>query len=106
MCHTVRHLYTVPQCSAQGPLLFLIYIDDLADVSITEYSTKCDDLFLYHAITSQWDFEILQDDSIPVEGIASLNCLTVKSSKCKYMLVSGKNNHISACLKLNGFCLE
>ena len=57
-----------------GPLLFLIYIDDVARVSLSEGSTLvlyADDMLLYRKIDSTED-------------------LTFNVAKCKYMLISHK----------------
>ena len=54
----------VPQGSVQGPLLFLIYIDGICGVKLSDGTLIlfADDLLLYRPIKSAQDFELLQYD--------------------------------------------
>ena len=64
----------VPQGSILGPLLFLIYIDDIAHISLSEGSKLllyADDILLYHPISSLLDYELLQCDVDAVQAYAS-----------------------------------
>ena len=83
----------VPQGSVLGPLLFLIYIDDVSSISLSEGSTLnlfADDMLLYKPIKSSVDFNNLQSDIDKVSEWVDRNHLTLNTAKCKSMLVTRK----------------
>ena len=101
----------VPQGSILGPLLFLVYIDDIATVNISDGSKivlYADDILLYHPISIPEDLEHLQNDVDRLQAYASANYMTFNASKCKFMLVSRKRQHIhpNPSICLNGSPLE
>ena len=78
----------VPQGSVLGPLLFLIYINDLPSVQLTPGTRLvlyADDILLYREIS---DYDSLQTDinSIPLWVVP--NHLNMNKNKCKYIIVS------------------
>ena len=100
----------VPQGSVLGPLLFLIYIDDITSTSFSEGSTLnlfADDMLLYKIIKSQQDLDQLQSDVNRIQDWVSFNHLTFNPTKCKSMFISRKRNSIQPLsLHLNGVPLE
>ena len=75
------------QGSVLGPLLFLIYIDDVARVSLSEGSTLvlcADDVLLYRKIDSTEDFFALQRDINGINNWTKENHITFNVAKCKY----------------------
>ena len=76
-----------------GPLLFLIYIDGITNISLSSEACSvifADDVCLYRPIFGQNDYVLVQDDVSAVERWSNENFLTLNPSKCKYMLISRK----------------
>ena len=101
----------VPQGSVLGPLLFLIYIDDVTRVPLSD-GTKlvlyADDMLLYREIVCPEDYTVLQNDINTVNNWVKCNYLTFNASKYKYMVISRRRQ--GYChppdLLLDDLCLE
>ena len=100
----------VPQGSVLGPLLFLIYIDDVSTIGLSEGSVLnlfADDMLLYRPIGSSEDLQQLQSDVDRVNEWVISNHLSLNPVKCKTMLITKKINPIQPPqLQLNGIPLE
>ena len=99
----------VPQDSVLGPLLFLIYIDDVMRVPLSEGSrltVYADDMLLYKPVSCLEDFTALQNDIDKLESWTTSNLLHFNTSKCKFMVVSRKRTgvvpHLS-CSRVSNF---
>ena len=83
----------VPQGSVLGPLLFIIYIDDVVTQisSSSSISRYADDIALYRSITSPADYVVLQAD---IKAIATWveeeRHLKLHADKYHFMLISRK----------------
>ena len=99
----------VPQGSVLGPLLFLVYIDDITAMHLSSGSILnlyADDMLLYKAISTQSDYQSLQDDVDRVQEWVNVNYLTLNTSKCKSMVVSRRRNQHVTQLQLGNDVLE
>ena len=101
----------VPQGSVLGPLLFLIYINNLTEINLTDgakITLYADDVLLFRVINSPEDFAKLQDDIDKVGNWSCTNHLTLNRDKCKYMIVSRRKtvSTPSSPLLLEGHSLE
>ena len=85
----------VPQGTALGPLLFLIYINDLASaIQHSSIRLFADDCVLFKAIRSASDCQGVQEDLNNVQSWCAKWQLRLNPSKCKAMNVTNKRNTI------------
>lgn len=95
--------YGVPQGSILGPLLFLIYVNDIHNINLKG------DITLYADDTSVFYFgpninEIMthaQTDLNMLNCWFQSNLLTINSSKTKYVVFSAKNKNVDTNLQLD-----
>ena len=99
----------VPRGSVLGPLLFLIYIDSISSVPLTEgskMSLYADDMMLYKRITSSSDATNLQKDVNSIFNWSCNNSMVFNVAKCKSMLLTRKRHATTPTLTLDGCSLE
>jgi hypothetical protein len=82
----------VPQGTVLGPLLFLIYINDIVQGLKSEIRLFADDSILYRPITSQEDHQILQNDLHKLQQWAEVWKMSFNVKKCAIMSCTRKKN--------------
>ena len=82
----------VPQGSILGPLLFIIYVNDLPNcLNSCEISVYADDTVLYYSSESVTSIEAkLNDDLLNVHKWFTDNLLSLNEKKSKFMLIGGQ----------------
>ena len=99
----------VPQGSVLGPLLFLVYIDGLAGIQLSDGTLIlfADDIVIYRPIRDPSDFVLLQGDVDTISDWIKSNLLNLNAKKCKQMVITRKKHPSSPVnLILDGKALE
>lgn len=81
----------IPQGSVLGPLLFVIYINDLPDCVESPTYLFADDTKIYREINTTSDRELLQEDLNKLEDWSKTWLLKFHPEKCKCMTISREN---------------
>ena len=84
----------VPQGTVLGPLLFLLYINDLPECITSSCSLFADDCLLYRKIESAEDCRALQCDLSKIETWANKWLMTFNTTKCEVLQITLNNNPI------------
>ena len=96
----------VPQGSVLGPILFLIYINDLPDTITSKVRLFADDTALYLTIEGENDSAILQHDLDKLSMWEREWDMEFNPSKCQVIQVTGSRKPINATYRLHGLVLE
>lgn len=95
----------VPQGSVLGPLLFLIYINDLPSAITSDVHLFADDCVILREITNEYDISLLQADLNNVSEWCRLWRMELNINKCKFLRVSRSNDNLPVYY-LNNVALE
>ena len=96
----------VPQGSNLGPLLFLIFINDLPGRVKCSTLLYADDLKIYKTINSPEDNIALQEDINNIQDWCISNNLHLNISKCKTMSFTNRKNTLSFPYSINNNLIE
>ena len=108
-CSSMTHVLSgVPQGSVLGPLLFIIYIDKIARLTLSAGTIiiYADDMCLYRPIHSLSDLTTLQSDVESLVALVDDLALTLNVSKCKSITFSRKKNPTPLNLHIHGLPLQ
>ena len=96
----------VPQGSNLGPLLFLIFINDLSSVLHCNFVLFADDLKLYHKILSDDDHKVLQKDLDELSKWCEINDMFLNIDKCFSISFTRNRNRREHVYKLDNVPLK
>ena len=85
----------VPQGTVLGPLLFLIFINDLPSVVKSQVRLFADDCLMYRSIESIHDQESLQGDLRSLEQWADTWGMRFNAKKCQILTISKRKSPLS-----------
>ena len=88
---TLHRICGVPQGTVLGPLLFLVYINDLPDCISSSCSLFADDCLLYRKINSKTDQKVLQQDLQNLQEWADKWLMMFNVNKCETLQISLKH---------------
>ena len=84
----------VPQGSVLGPMLFLLYINDINNAIKSQIKLFADDSVLYRNIRNQNDQVILQNDLDTISSWAEKWLVELNINKCSVLSITLKRNYI------------
>ena len=97
---------SVPKGSVLGPILFLIYINDLPDGIFSQVHLFADDTALYLTIVGKDDGAALQQDLDRLSVWESMWDMEFNPSKCQVVQVTGSRRPMNTIYMLHGQVLE
>ena len=96
----------VPLGSVLGPILFLIYINDLPDLITSKVCLFADDTAVYLTVESPSDGQVLQKDLDTLSKWESGWDMEFNHSKCQVVRVTASRSLINTLYYLHGQALE
>lgn len=88
----------VPQGTVLGPLLFLVFINDLPDCVSSSIRLYADDALLYRSIKTQDDTEALHQDLTNIQEWERKWLMPFNTEKCEVLRISSKRKNIIASI--------
>ena len=96
----------VPQGTVLGPLLFLLYINDMPEKVSSTTRLFADDSLLYRKVKTERDSAILQEDLRKLETWEQDWQMAFNPSKCEVIHITGKRNPLKTKYQLHGHNLN
>ena len=96
----------VPQGSILGPLLFLVYINDIGEFVQSSIRLFADDCVIFREVNSRDDTVLLQKDLKQIYDWSQKWLLTLSTSKCKALCISNKKSPLYCLYYINSISLE
>ena len=96
----------VPQGSILGPLLFLVYVNDISTNMSSETRLFADDCTLFRNVSCKQDCISLHNDLTKIFSWSQTWQLSLNISKCKVLCISNKRSSPSYTYMMNNSPLE
>lgn len=96
----------VPQGSVLGPLLFLLYINDITEGVVSQMRLFADDCVLYGAVACVEDANIIQRDLDRINQWCLRWCMQLNLGKTVFMSFTRKKNPYAASYAINNNILS
>ena len=96
----------VPQGSVLGPLLFLLYINDLPDTVTSQVRLFADDTAVYLAVTSMSECQTLQNDLLKLEEWEKSWDMEFNPNKCQVLHITRSRKPLRFPYQLHGQTLS
>ena len=101
-----RVISGVPQGTVLGPVLFLIFINDLPATVNSPCKLFADDLVIYREVKDRQDEKLLQEDMNKLSQWEDTWGMQFHPEKCEHITVTRKRNPMRTSYKLRGHQLK